>query len=135
MGCTPNFLTYRSRSDDGLFTFNKNTLGITGLISGYYPVFTVRNGDLDYILIYCNYYRQQLTKYSIGTSQLVLSMNALKTANFNFPSFKEQTAIAQLLQTADKEIQLLKTKTEKLRQQKKGMMQVLLTGKKRLKIN
>ena len=131
----PNFLTYRSRSDDGLFTFNKNTLGITGLISGYYPVFTVRNGDLDYILIYCNYYRQQLTKYSIGTSQLVLSMNALKTANFNFPSFKEQTAIAQLLQTADKEIQLLKTKTEKLRQQKKGMMQVLLTGKKRLKIN
>ena len=39
-----------------------------------------------------------------------------------------------MLQTNDKEIQLLKTKTEKLREQKKGMMQVLLTGKKRLKI-
>jgi len=51
------------------------------------------------------------------------------------PSFEEQTAIAQVLQTADKEIQLLKAKTEKLREQKKGMMQVLLTGKKRLKIN
>jgi type I restriction enzyme, S subunit len=50
------------------------------------------------------------------------------------PSIKEQTAIAQILQTADKEIQLLKAKTEKLRLQKKGMMQVLLTGKKRLKI-
>ena len=51
-----------------------------------------------------------------------------------YPSIEEQTAIAAVLQAADKEIQLLKTKTEKLREQKKGMMQVLLTGKKRLKI-
>jgi len=49
-----------------------------------------------------------------------------------YPRIDEQTAIAQVLQTADKEIQLLKAKTEKLREQKKGMMQVLLTGKKRL---
>jgi type I restriction enzyme S subunit len=48
------------------------------------------------------------------------------------PNFEEQSAIAQVLQAADKEIQLLKTKTEKLREQKKGMMQQLLTGKKRL---
>ena len=50
------------------------------------------------------------------------------------PSFEEQTAIAKVLQAADKEIQLLKAKTDKLHEQKKGMMQVLLTGKKRLKI-
>ena len=50
------------------------------------------------------------------------------------PNSEEQTAIAQVLQAADKEIQLLKAKTDKLREQKKGMMQVLLTGKKRLKI-
>ncbi|MFN8263786.1 MAG: restriction endonuclease subunit S [Chitinophagales bacterium] len=50
------------------------------------------------------------------------------------PDFKEQTAIAQTLQAADKEIQLLKAKTDKLKEQKKGMMQQLLTGKKRLKI-
>ena len=53
----------------------------------------------------------------------------------HLPEKEEQTAIAQVLQAADKEIQLLKAKTEKLREQKKGMMQVLLTGKKRLKIN
>jgi len=50
------------------------------------------------------------------------------------PSFEEQAAIAQVLQAADKEIQLLKTKCNKLKEQKKGLMQVLLTGKKRLKI-
>lgn len=52
---------------------------------------------------------------------------------FRFPiSIEEQTAIAQVLQAADKEISLLKAKAEKLREQKKGLMQVLLTGKKRL---
>jgi type I restriction enzyme S subunit len=52
------------------------------------------------------------------------------------PSFKEdhisQISALQILQTADKEIQLLRTKTEKLREQKKGLMQMLLTGEKRL---
>jgi type I restriction enzyme S subunit len=51
------------------------------------------------------------------------------------PSYEEQTAIAQVLQAADKEISLLKAKAEKLREQKKGLMQVLLTGKVRIKIN
>lgn len=131
----PNYLTYRSRSDDGLFTFNKNDLGITGLISGYYPVFTIKNGDLDFILMYMNYYRRKLTKYAIGTSQLVLAMNALKEAKFELPERDEQTAIAQVLQAVDKEISLLKAKAEKLREQKKGLMQQLLTGKKRLNLD
>jgi type I restriction enzyme, S subunit len=50
------------------------------------------------------------------------------------PNVEEQASIALVLRVADKEIQILKTKTEKLREQKKGLMQVLLTGKKRLKI-
>lgn len=50
------------------------------------------------------------------------------------PSLEEQTAIAHILQTADQEIQLLKTRVERMKEQKKGMMQVLLTGKIRLKL-
>lgn len=48
---------------------------------------------------------------------------------------EEQTDIAKVLQAADKEISLLKAKAEKLREQKKGLMQQLLTGKKRLNLN
>lgn len=51
------------------------------------------------------------------------------------PAIEEQTAIAQVLQAADKEISLLKAKVEKLREQKKGLMQILLTGKIRLNLN
>jgi type I restriction enzyme S subunit len=50
------------------------------------------------------------------------------------PLKEEQIVVAQILQAADKELSLLKAKTDKLKEQKKGMMQVLLTGKKRLKI-
>ena len=131
----PNYLTYRSRSDDGLFTFNKNDLGFTGLVSGYYPVFTIETGDIGFILMYINYFRKKLSMFAIGTSQLVLTINELKKAKFKFPEQKEQTAISQVLQVADKEISLLKNKVDKLREQKKGLMQVLLTGKKRLCLN
>lgn len=48
------------------------------------------------------------------------------------PGFEEQTAIAQVLQAAANEVQILRSKLDKLKEQKKGLMQVLLTGKKRL---
>lgn len=50
-----------------------------------------------------------------------------------YPSVSEQTAISTVLQTADNEIRLLKNKLDKLKEQKRGLMQVLLTGKIRVK--
>lgn len=51
------------------------------------------------------------------------------------PELEEQTAIANVLQTASNEVLILRKQLDKLREQKKGLMQVLLTGKKRLKIS
>ena len=62
----------------------------------------------------------------------VMSKSDFIKLEFFVPDFEEQIAIAQVLQAADKEISLLKAKAEKLREQKKGLMQQLLTGKKRL---
>lgn len=53
--------------------------------------------------------------------------------SFEIPSLKEQTAIAEVLTAADREIELAKEKLERLRRQKRGLMQQLLTGKKRVK--
>ncbi|MCX6326443.1 MAG: restriction endonuclease subunit S [Bacteroidia bacterium] len=61
-----------------------------------------------------------------------LRWDAFSIIKVQIPSFEEQSAIANVLEIANKEIQVLKTKTEKLREQKKGLMQVLLTGKIRL---
>lgn len=76
-----------------------------------------------------------LASNGVHIEKLIFDFDAFKKRKVLIPpSIEEQAAIAEVLQAADKEIQLLKTKTEKLREQKKGMMQQLLTGKKRLKI-
>ena len=49
------------------------------------------------------------------------------------PSTEEQQRIAAVLQTCDKEIQLLQAQQAALQQQKKGLMQRLLTGQVRVK--
>lgn len=80
--------------------------------------------------------KNELRKKATGTSVYSVSKSTLYSLSLIIhSSLKEQTAIAQVLQAADKEISLLKAKAEKLREQKKGLMQVLLTGKVRLKIN
>ena len=63
-----------------------------------------------------------------------LRWDAFSIIKIKLPTIQEQTAIAEVLQKADEEISLYKTKAGKLREQKKGLMQVLLTGKVRLKI-
>ena len=50
-------------------------------------------------------------------------------------SRQEQQKIATVLTNADKEIELLEQQLADLQQEKKALMQVLLTGKKRVKLN
>lgn len=45
------------------------------------------------------------------------------------PSLEEQTAIAEVLNTAQQELKQYQEKLKALQQQKKGLMQQLLTGK------
>lgn len=52
-----------------------------------------------------------------------------------YPSIEEQRKIAAVLSTADREIDQLTQKLDAYKQQKKGLMQQLLTGKKRVKLD
>jgi len=59
----------------------------------------------------------------------------LSIIKFQAPnSIEEQTAIAEILKTSDKEIEQQQNYLEQLQAQKKGMMQQLLTGKIRVKV-
>lgn len=50
------------------------------------------------------------------------------------PNMKEQQQIAEVLSLADQEIEILQKKLDCLKQEKKALMQQLLTGKKRVKV-
>ena len=119
----PNQITYRSRSDDGLFFFNLNRLGITGIISTYYPVFTMKNSDNRFFHEYLNFYKQEYVKYAVGTSQLVLSLNELRNMKFKIPCLEEQTKIANFLSAIDQKIEVVAQQIEQAKQWKKGLLQ------------
>ena len=63
---------------------------------------------------------------------LNVSLSDFFNIKIKLPPIEEQTAIAEILAAADRELQLQKEKLAQLQAQKKGLMQVLLTGKKRL---
>lgn len=54
--------------------------------------------------------------------------------HMSVPSINEQNAIASVLVNADKEIEIQKQKLTAMQEQKKGLMQILLTGKRRVTI-
>lgn len=64
------------------------------------------------------------------------NLNTSIVGNIQYPklSYYEQQKIAQVLTTADKEIETLETKLTHLQDEKKALMQQLLTGKRRVKI-
>lgn len=64
-----------------------------------------------------------------GSGQPQIVRQPLLKFELHIPTLKEQTAIAEVLTAADCEIELAKEKLERLRRQKRGLMQQLLTGK------
>ena len=73
---------------------------------------------------------------STGTALKQLPIGKLKILEFDLPLLiEEQQKIATVLTNADKEIELLEQQLADLQQEKKALMQVLLTGKKRVVIN
>lgn len=75
-------------------------------------------------------------KYSLGQGHSVVHIyiSQLEQITIYLPGIEEQNAIAEILSVCDNEITLAKQKLDTLRQQKKGLMQVLLTGKKRVEL-
>lgn len=73
-----------------------------------------------------------VSRKSIGSDQPFISITDLKKEPIPLPSVTEQKKIAQILSTWDQAITATERLLENSQQRKKGLMQQLLTGKKRL---
>jgi type I restriction enzyme S subunit len=82
------------------------------------------------------FFKHKLIRYSCGSTFLELSKKDFEKLDFLCPpSFEEQQKIAAILIAADDEILNLQQKLACLKQEKKALMQQLLTGKRRVKVN
>ncbi|MGB9854674.1 MAG: restriction endonuclease subunit S [Candidatus Bathyarchaeales archaeon] len=87
---------------------------------------------------YCYYLlnkKQMLENLSSGSTFKELPKERLQNFNIPSPSFAEQKRIAELLLTIDKKIDIERSQKTRLEQIKRGLMDLLLTGKIRVKVS
>ena len=129
----PGYMTYRSRSDDRRFFFNENNLGITGIVSIYYPVFKIVDGDIGFFKNLMSVKEHYIGKFSVGTSQTVLSLKQLSEIRLHFPVSPEQKKIAAFLGAVDEKLNGLRRKRDLLSDYKRGVMQQIFSQHIRFK--
>ncbi|WP_234026017.1 restriction endonuclease subunit S, partial [Staphylococcus aureus] len=119
-----NHITYRSRSDDGIFKFNLNLMIDVGIISKYYPVFKGIDANQYYLTLHLNYQlKKEYIKYATGTSQLVLSQKDLQNIKTKLPSYEEQQKIGDFFSEIDRLVEKQSSKVGRLKVRKKELLQ------------
>lgn len=89
--------------------------------------------NVEYLFYKMSFEESRLNEMATGTTISYLSREQFEKYEITTPpTEEEQTAIANVLSSMDKEIETLNTKLEKYRNLKTAMMQQLLTGKIRL---
>lgn len=109
-----------------------------GLVSPMYTVFATSD-DVNDIYLYRVLKTERYRHiFEINTSGTVNRRGSLRWSEFSkikvpLPPIEEQSQIVEILKTFENELDLQKQKLELLKLQKEGLMQVLLTGKVRVK--
>lgn len=113
-----------------------------GIVSPAYKIFSVNeNVALFSFLKHFMIINRMIYLYLINSEQGAsivrrnLDLDGLLSSKVSIPDITEQQAIADVLSAADDEIDLLNKKLILFKEQKKGLMQQLLTGQTRVKVN
>lgn len=109
-----------------------------GILSPMYVVFSLNeekiNTDFFYNWMQSNEAKQRIKNSTQGSVRDSVSFDALGSFSIMLPTLDEQVKIASVLNIADEEILAIQTRLDLLREEKKALMQQLLTGKKRVKL-
>ena len=113
--------------DDGNYYLHNQRIGLIQIHNDSFVK------DYIYLLLCTKEYHESVVATAAGSTVKHTSPNRICSINLVVSTSKEeQTAIANVLSSMDKEIENLNTKLEKYRNLKTAMMQQLLTGKIRL---
>ena len=124
-------IVFTSRATIGLKAILKTEASTN---QGFQSLIISQSSNIEFVYYLLDILIHVIRKKSSGSTFPEISANSLKSINITTPPLEEQNAIAEILSVCDNEITLAKQKLDTLRQQKKGLMQVLLTGKKRVRL-
>ncbi len=92
----------------------------------------VLNGK--FLSYFIRFNKNKIMRLVSGTTVYHIYGSDVKTFQILLPSNEEQNKIVSTLLNSNEEIKILKKKLKKLHESKKGLMQQLLTGKRRVKV-
>lgn len=96
---------------------------------------TELNIDFMYYLLGSHVVYGKLTSMAAGSTVKNLNKEIVSSVKVKIPSLEEQLSISTMLSILDKEIEKLNKELNALKEQKRGLMQKLLSGEVRVKIN
>jgi type I restriction enzyme S subunit len=76
-----------------------------------------------------------LSRFASKTTHPIITQTFLNNFQIQLPSILEQQKIAEILSTVDKKLEIERNEKAKLERIKRGLMDLLLTGKIRVKVN
>ena len=88
----------------------------------------------DFLYQLLMWHEPKWVNFSQGSTFEAINSDDIRGLILKVPNVKEQQKIANVLSTADQEIEALQRKLDCLQQEKKALMQQLLTGKRRVKV-
>ena len=93
------------------------------------------DGDYLYHYLFSSHITGQLNALVVGSNYPAINSSDVKGLVIYCPSYEEQREIAEVLNSCDYGIKNLRSQLSCLKQEKKALMQQLLTGKRRVKVD
>lgn len=90
--------------------------------------------DSDFVFYLLQFFKKKLVRYACGSTFLELSKKDFDRCVFRVPYIEEQRRISTVLNDTELEIDEHRQNIERLRTEKKALMQQLLTGKRRVQV-
>ena len=90
--------------------------------------------DQEFLYQWMLWYEPRWASLSQGSTFESVNSSDIKNLQIKLPEPGEQRAISNFLSVADTESELLESRLNRLKQEKKALMQQLLTGKRRVKV-
>lgn len=129
--CMPNDILLSVRAPVGNIALSKHNACIGRGIAAIKANKVNFQGFLYQLLLWME---PRWSAFSQGSTFESINSDDIKRLKLKIPAQEEQTKIAIVLSTADQEIEALQKKLEHLKQEKKALMQQLLMGKRRVKV-
>ncbi|MDO2648339.1 restriction endonuclease subunit S [Escherichia coli] len=130
--CTPGDILLSVRAPVGTVALSQHKACIGRGISA---IKSKRKMSQSFLYQWFLWFEPKWCYLSQGSTFESINSDDIKTLKLSVPNFEEQQKIAAVLSAADAEISTLEKKLACLKNEKKALMQQLLTGKRRVKVD